>query len=415
MPKGNQVMKQFNGIEYLAIDIANHFGLDKLPFEDRIQWVKSNQDNLEQLEAEEPHLYAKAVNHFRKVLKGLPTGHTVALDSVCSGLQLMSVMTGDESGCYMTGLIDPDTRTDAYTIVTDYMNELLGNSFSISRADAKRSVMTSLYGSEAVPKEIFGDKTKEFYAFHKALNDKCKGAYTLLQVLKQAWDSTKYFNHWVLPDGFNAYIPVMESVTDRVNINELNYTMSIQTWINQPQERGISLCANMVHSVDAYVLRTLVRRCNYNPKQVKNALALINDEILSREEEENFIDYDYCDEAIMPIHLFNKTGLADIVCIQHIDKIITHLPDAMLEKLSVTLTQMIQHEPFELITVHDSFACHPNHCNQLRYWYKEILAEIAESTLLDHLLSQIMDDDITFKKMNPDLAPKIRESNYGLC
>lgn len=241
-------MKQFSGIEYLAIDVANHFGLDKLPFEARIQWVKSNQDNLEQLEAEDKPLYAKAVNHFRKALKGLPTGHTVALDSVCSGLQLMSVMTGDESGCHMTGLIDPDTRTDAYTIVTDYMNELLGGTFTISRPDAKRSVMTSLYGSEAVPGEIFGFKSKAYFAFYQALNDKCKGAYTLLQVLKQAWDSSKYYNHWVLPDGFNAYIPVMQSVTSRVNVAELNYTMSVQTWLNQPQEKGISLCANMVHS-----------------------------------------------------------------------------------------------------------------------------------------------------------------------
>ena len=99
------MFKQFTGLEYLAIDVANAYGLDKKPFEERIQWVKDNQATLETLTPEEPHLYNKAVAHFRKALKGLPSGHAVALDSCASGLQLMSVMTGCKSGCYMTGLI----------------------------------------------------------------------------------------------------------------------------------------------------------------------------------------------------------------------------------------------------------------------------------------------------------------------
>ena len=43
------MFKQYTAIEYMAIDVANHFGLDKLEFEDRIQWVKTNQDCLESL------------------------------------------------------------------------------------------------------------------------------------------------------------------------------------------------------------------------------------------------------------------------------------------------------------------------------------------------------------------------------
>ena len=80
-------MKQFNPIQYLAIDIANHWGLDKETYETRIQWVKDNIDNLKsyQSQAEEPILYAKTVNALRLSQQGLPTGHTVALDSVCSG------------------------------------------------------------------------------------------------------------------------------------------------------------------------------------------------------------------------------------------------------------------------------------------------------------------------------------------
>ena len=415
------MFKQYTGSQYMAIDIANHFGdgngmlpisLDKMEFEARIAWVKSNQDKLESLadKAEDKPLYVKSVNHFRKALKGLPTGHTVALDSCASGLQLMSVLTGCESGCYMTGLIDPNKRMDAYSLLTEYMNELLDTNITVPRKDAKQALMVSLYGSMAKPKEIFGKGTPAYKAFYEVLSTKCKGAYALLRILLNAWDSSKEYNHWVLPDGFNAYIPVMQSITDRVKIEELNYTMSIQTWVNKPMDKGLSICANMVHSVDGYVLRTLVRRVNYNVKQVKKAIGLIEEALLS----EYVIPEYYVEEAVMPIHLYIKTGLADIVCIQHIEKVVHQLPHDMLRKLLHTLKIMLQHEPFEVITVHDSFACHANHCNTLRYWYKEILAEIAESTLLNHLLTQIYGEECNFKKINPNLASLIRNSNYGL-
>lgn len=406
------MFKQYTGIEYMAIDIANHYGHDKLEFEDRIQWVKSNQDCLESLadKAEDKPLYVKSVNHFRRALKGLPTGHTVALDSCASGLSLMSILTGCESGCYMTGLIDPNKRMDAYSLLTEYMNELLDTGITVPRKQAKDALMTSLYGSMAKPKEIFGKGTPAYKAFYKVLETKCKGAYVLLRILLNAWDSTKEYNHWVLPDGFNAYIPVMESIIDRVKVEELNYTMSVQTWVNKPMDFGLSICANMVHSVDGYVLRTLIRRCNYNPKKTKKAIGLIKEAMLS----DYVIPEHYVEEAVMPIHLYTKTGLADIVCIQHIEKIVHQLPHDMLRKLLHTLETMLQHPPFEVITVHDSFSVHGNNCNRLRYWYKEILAEIAESTLLNHLLTQIYGEECTFKKINPNLASLIRNSNYGL-
>lgn len=406
------MFKQYTAIEYMAIDVANHFGLDKLEFEDRIQWVKTNQDCLESLadKAEDKPLYVKSVNHFRKALQGLPTGHTVALDSCASGLQLMSVLTGCESGAYMTGLVDPNKRMDAYSKVTEYMSQLLDENIEVPRKDAKQALMTSLYGSMAKPKEIFGKGTPAYKAFYEVLSTKCKGAYALLRILLNAWDSSKEYNHWVLPDGYNAYIPVMQSITDRVKIEELNYTMSVQTWVNKPMDFSLSICANAIHSVDAYVLRTLVRHVNYSVKQVKKAIGLIEEALLS----EYVAPEHIVEEAVMPIHLYVKTGIADIVCIQHIEKIVHQLPHSMLRKLLHTLKTMLQHEPFEVITVHDSFACHANHCNTLRYWYKEILSEIAESTLLNHLLTQIYGEECNFKKINPNLASLIRNSNYGL-
>ena len=58
----------------------------------------------------------------------------------------MSALTGCTAGAKATGLIDTGTRPDAYTLVTNEMNRLLQAegraSITVSRADAKRAVMT---------------------------------------------------------------------------------------------------------------------------------------------------------------------------------------------------------------------------------------------------------------------------------
>ena len=75
-------MERFTPLEYIKIDIANHYGLDKKLWRERIDWVDSNNSNLEALSsnADKPILYSKSVREYRKVLKGEPTGLLVSLD-----------------------------------------------------------------------------------------------------------------------------------------------------------------------------------------------------------------------------------------------------------------------------------------------------------------------------------------------
>ena len=144
-------MKNFSAIEYICIDIANNVGQqgsmrgDKDLFENRIQWVKDNVDNLESFTnvAENKYRYMRAVMALREVMQGLPTGHTVGLDAICSGISIMSAITGCLKGCKATGLIDTGERPDAYTKVTQEMNKVLasqGLSTSVSRGEAKQAV-----------------------------------------------------------------------------------------------------------------------------------------------------------------------------------------------------------------------------------------------------------------------------------
>ena len=240
-------MKEFNPMQYLAIDIANCYGLNKLNFEDRIDWVKTNEKYLEdfQDQAEEPLLYYKAVKALRDAQAGKPIGHTVALDSASSGLSLMSTVMRCKSGASLTGLIDPDTRTDAYTLITEKLNAKLDSELVIPRKDSKKATMTFLYGSRKVPEEVFDTNVGLFY---ETVEEECNGAYTLLQILLDSWDKKALHHSWYLPDGHYAHCLVMQTKEKRINLSEWEYTPVAIVKENTTLKFGLSNPANVIHS-----------------------------------------------------------------------------------------------------------------------------------------------------------------------
>ena len=63
----------------------------------------------------------------------------------------------------------------------------------------------------------------------------------------------------------------------------------------------------------------------------------------------------------------------------------------------------------------DEFKAHANNINHVRWQYREILAEIADSNVLNDLLSQVYKMPMTFPKGTKDLGKQIRGSAYALC
>lgn len=234
-------MVRYSGFEYLLIDAANNFGLDKLRFEDRIQWARDNLDHLEDLldQAETKPLYLKAVMAIRKAQAGQPTGHLVAMDATCSGVQIMSVLTGCIAGAKATGLVDPDRRADAYTDLNECMNGLLGGGFSVPRKHTKQALMTSCYGSKKVPKVLFGEGTEELNAFYEAVEIVAPGAWELLQDLLASWQPFALSHAWKLPDGFDAKVKVMVKETTRIEVDELDHaTFTYEYYVNEGEKTG---------------------------------------------------------------------------------------------------------------------------------------------------------------------------------
>ncbi|AKG13494.1 DUF4326 domain-containing protein [Moraxella bovoculi] len=401
-------MKQFNPMQYLAIDIANHYGLDKLNYEERIQWVKANMDNLEDYTAtaEEPLLYAKAVHALREVQSGKPTNHAVAFDAVCSGLQIMSALMRCKKGCELTGLIDPDNRIDAYTAITAALNARLGSTATYERKDVKAAIMQYLYGGMSTPLEVFGEELID--EFLLAMSEQATGAVELLQILLNSWNSELDNHTWVLPDNHHAYCPVLTKAKKRINVEEpsLNFrwTPTMIYEIQEPQEEGLANAANVVHSIDAYILRSVVRRCNYNKELLEKFL----EATYTYEKQERANDW--------VTERYNATRMPCISFVEHIlNNGINHYSKSLIQALQSVVSDVLVHEPFSVITIHDSFACHPNHMNVLRKHYNNVLADLSDSTILDDICSQLYQQEGTVKKCTDEsISYLIKNANYGL-
>ena len=415
-------MQTFTGWQYLLIDAANSFGLDKLLFEERIAWTEAHLDNLEAMviNAETKPLFYKSVQAIRKAQKGLPSGHLVGFDACNSGIQIMSAMTGCVAGATATGLVDPAVRADAYSKTTEVMNEVLhvqGIQLNVPREDAKSALMTSFYGSKKTPEDIFGKDTPELMAFHQAAMTVAPGAWELLQDLLASWQPFAMYHSWKLPDGYDVKVKVMKKKSARIEVDELDHaTFTYEYYENQGERRGLSNAANVVHSVDAYVLRSIHRRCNYDRAVVIAAQEAMLNELDLRYNFNMTGLPDGTGKVAYYIEQYERSGMADVTILPYLkDGYDTqYLSTKHLEKLTAIVSTMLNYKPFPVIAIHDEFKCHPNNMNHLRQQYINIFAEIAESNILSDILTQIHGQPGTFPKLTPDLGTKIRGSNYAL-
>ncbi|AGH57559.1 RNA polymerase [Pseudoalteromonas phage pYD6-A] len=242
-------MTPFSGAEYLLIDAANAFGLDKEIYSKRLGWARANFNQLERFieEADEPLLYMKAVQSIRAVQRGEAIGHLVELDATTSGIQFMSALTGCPTGAKWTNLVDPNKRYDAYTESFGALKTYLSHTAKeITRAMAKDALMTSFYGSAAEPEKVFGKDTNELDAFYTMCEKRLKGCWELRNDLLGLWNPYADDHSWTLPDGYHAYVPVKVKKKIECEIDELGHKFTHVYESYEGTESGVSLAAKLI-------------------------------------------------------------------------------------------------------------------------------------------------------------------------
>lgn len=163
------------GLRWLKIHLANVYGKDKAPLEERVQFVEDNLENIFQaardplgterwwMNSEKPWQVLSVCFELNEAYKlDDPTKYVshipVHQDGTCNGLQHYAALGGDIEGARQVNLIPSDRPQDVYRHVALLVEKRLeaeaeaGNEFAIflqgkiSRKVVKQTVMTNVYG-----------------------------------------------------------------------------------------------------------------------------------------------------------------------------------------------------------------------------------------------------------------------------
>ena len=268
-----------SGLRYLKIDIANTFGLDKQSYADRIAFVDTCKisDLFDKVdEADSKYEYRNAIKElYNSQVNGLPVEHITYLDCTNQALQLYAVLTSCKDTAYLCNISSGDELTDAYGELANAMNELTGIDI-FDRNNCKKALMTTLYGKMDGESEIikyflengivYDDKITDeelkttFQTAMRVIAPHAMRAMDVLQSLNHAEIDTYY---WTMPDGFKVKYDVKS--TQKLDIScktksgvKFHFDRDVQIYKGSEFNRGMS--PNVIHSVDGYVAREMIRR-----------------------------------------------------------------------------------------------------------------------------------------------------------
>lgn len=182
-PQGNDLTKGLlqasqgepvgkDGIKWLMIHGANTAGVDKVPFDERQQWVRDNErtilacaedplSNTEWMGMDSPFCFLAFCFEWAGVCRdgeGHISALPIAFDGSCSGIQHFSAMLRDETGGKAVNLLPSSSVQDIYRLVADGVNASLRDAIANGSPDGTETITCDKSG-EITERRILGTRT----------------------------------------------------------------------------------------------------------------------------------------------------------------------------------------------------------------------------------------------------------------
>jgi len=302
-----------NGAYWLAVHGAGCYGVDKVSFDERVQWVGENQDLILDsatnpldgqrfwTKADKPYMFlAFCMEWMGYMMSGddYVSHLQVAFDGTCNGLQNFSAMLRDPVGGKAVGLVPTDSPQDIYAEVAKAAEKIIAKDAQggsevaqrwkgkVTRKLTKRNTMTTPYGvSQFGMREQMMDEFKKLaedgvdFGFVTSVEDAIYLAGVNYQAIGAtvvaAREAMKWLTEvakvvasndlpvsWVTPSGLPVLQSYRKTFGDKYDfdIEGKRFLMTVKVEGDKldrgAQSRGIS--ANFVHSLDAaHMMRTV--------------------------------------------------------------------------------------------------------------------------------------------------------------
>ena len=418
----NTAMDTYSSKQWVLIDAASKYGMDKDTYPERLSWgrelledIRNGSDCQGWIEtAKEPALFCKAIIAIQDILADATTGHVIGLDAAASGPQLLSIMTHCETGMRNTGALNTGSVPDLYTTI--YKN-MITQSLELSRDQVKKATVPFVYGSDQAPDNVFGSAAPDFV---EAYERTVPLAAMVRTILINAWDESAYFYQYYLPDG--ALVHLECRINDDFKGNTMgNYSYTYRCAVNRPlksYEKGAkSLVANVTHSCDAFVVREIGARCDYNTKLIKTAITAIESHMESEFKDAEYDAGEHANlELILLEKLWKKFNFLSVTAIELIRNGNLHgLSDEYLLALSEKAHWMLEYNSFRIFTIHDEFKCSPNNIERMRQVYNSIIAELYKSTWLLDTMETLTGNSYSWTEpTKEEIYIELLNSNYAI-
>jgi DNA-directed RNA polymerase len=315
-----------SGAYWLAVHIANLFGIDKVSYDERVSWVLANSADIMDsaadpldgrrfwTEADDPWCaLAACFEYLGYMLEGSDyVSHLpIAMDGSCSGLQHFSAMLRDQRGAKATNLTASEAPSDIYTEVLDVVKAKLNESTeplakvwydNVTRKIVKRPCMTYAYGvtsvgirdqiTDELRKQKAGDYlpgTRNWDAARflapfvedaiKEVVERAAEAMDWLKATSKLVSKQDIPTGWTTPLGFKVLQPYLKTKGKRLDLlfngQRLQLTLTIEGTKIDSKNQTLAVSPNFVHSMDATHLMMTVNRMKF--EGVTESFAVIHD------------------------------------------------------------------------------------------------------------------------------------------
>ena len=348
----------------------------------------------------------------------------VPLDTASSQSLIISAITRDNRCLNEIFHLNANMPSDIYTTIGEEIRATF-NLGDIPRKVIKKALMAWGYGGNSNLCQLCDVKPEvlDTVMADIAKDLGFKGIFTMRQACLDAWDEDALEHFWKLPDGYEIHQVITQDTfaRDMLTGQYVYPAKRVEITLNGRQ-RGIdcrwskvgtrsqkesgtrSIGANLIHSLDAFLMREIVRRC-------KQDFAIKPEEFKEVIESGFLLTKDSKAEDIY--NMWKETNVVSLNILNHL-----HYGDSLPEDYYNAICKIIDELPeegFDIRPIHDEFACLPRHANNMRYQFNHLIAELYQSTVLQYFCKQFELLDInTVDDVKPEMVEQILQADYLL-
>jgi DNA-directed RNA polymerase len=314
-----------NGAYWLCVHVANLFGIDKVSFSERVEWVNENSAALLDsamspldgqrfwTTADDPWQALAACFEFAgfQIAGADYVSHLpIAMDGSCSGLQHFSAMLKDQAGAEAVNLTGTEQPADVYTEVLNQTKVLLAEEDDVmatawlpklTRKIVKRPCMTFAYSvtSRGIRDQIIDEirKVSDEYlpghdnwqaghylapiveaAIRMTVKRAAEGMEWLKAAVRPVLDSGRPVT-WTTPIGMPVRHRYKKMNGKRFNVlykgERLKVQLRVESETHDIRKQVSAIAPNFVHSMDASHLMLVTNRME--SEGITDAFAMIHD------------------------------------------------------------------------------------------------------------------------------------------